>query len=170
MNKVKLFENFIDPLDCEYAVNLYNKYRDNNVFKLASDDRLLIHNPRQEEAVYLVNKYLKKISAVYNTTFYARDVLLSIYDLFSGVEPHIDFTSPKLKNSLGFLLYFNDEFEGGELYFPNFNLEYKPIKGSAAVFPCNDKEYIHGVKPITKGIRYAMPIELTEDKSLNLYN
>lgn len=52
--------------------------------------------------------------------------------------------------------YLNDDYEGGETYFPNFNLNSKPKKGKVVLFPSN-LEYQHGVKQIT-GERYTMPI------------
>lgn len=52
--------------------------------------------------------------------------------------------------------YLNDNYKGGETYFPNFNQISKPKKGKVVLFPSN-LEYQHGVKQIT-GERYTMPI------------
>lgn len=54
------------------------------------------------------------------------------------------------------LFYINDDYEGGELYFPNQDIEFKPKSGSAHFFP-GDMNYIHGVKEITSGVRYTVP-------------
>ena len=54
------------------------------------------------------------------------------------------------------LFYLNDDYEGGELYFPNQGIEFKPKAGGAYFFP-GDKNYIHGVKEIKSGIRYVIP-------------
>jgi hypothetical protein len=54
------------------------------------------------------------------------------------------------------LFYINDDYEGGELYFPNQNIEFKPKKGAAYFFP-GDMNYIHGVREIRSGIRYTVP-------------
>lgn len=53
------------------------------------------------------------------------------------------------------ILYLNDNYEGGELYFPDHNLEIKPNKCSYYVFP-GGVENIHGVRKIEKGERYTM--------------
>lgn len=53
------------------------------------------------------------------------------------------------------ILYLNDDYEGGELYFPDHNLDIKPNKYSYYVFP-GGVENIHGVRTITKGERYTM--------------
>lgn len=54
------------------------------------------------------------------------------------------------------LFYLNDDYEGGELYFPNQGIQFKPKPGAAYFFP-GDKEFIHGVTEITSGIRYVIP-------------
>jgi hypothetical protein len=54
------------------------------------------------------------------------------------------------------LFYINDDYEGGELYFPKQGIQFKPKAGAAYFFP-GDKNYIHGVTEITSGIRYTVP-------------
>jgi hypothetical protein len=58
------------------------------------------------------------------------------------------------------LFYLNDDYEGGELYFPKQEIEFKPKPGGAYFFP-GDLNYIHGVKEITSGIRYVVPFFFT---------
>jgi hypothetical protein len=54
------------------------------------------------------------------------------------------------------LFYLNDDYEGGELYFPNQGVQFKPKAGAAYFFP-GDMNYIHGVTEIKSGIRYTVP-------------
>ena len=54
------------------------------------------------------------------------------------------------------LFYLNDDYEGGELYFPLQNMQFKPKRGAAYFFP-GDKNYIHGVTEIKNSIRYTCP-------------
>lgn len=54
------------------------------------------------------------------------------------------------------LFYVNDDYEGGELYFPEQDIKFKPKRGAAYFFP-GDKNYIHGVAEIVSGIRYTVP-------------
>jgi 2OG-Fe(II) oxygenase superfamily len=58
------------------------------------------------------------------------------------------------------LFYLNDDYEGGELYFPNQEIQFKPKAGAAYFFP-GDLNYIHGVTQITEGIRYVVPFFFT---------
>ena len=57
---------------------------------------------------------------------------------------------------LASLFYLNDDYEGGELYFPNQGIKFKPKKGAAYFFP-GDMNFIHGVTEIKSGIRYTCP-------------
>jgi len=73
--------------------------------------------------------------------------------------PHYDIAS---------LFYLNDDYVGGELYFPLQDIQIKPKRGAAYFFP-GDKNYIHGVTKVEEGIRYTCPffwtiLEHTGDK------
>ena len=50
----------------------------------------------------------------------------------------------------------NDDYGGGEIYFPKQNVKLKPSAGSLVFFP-GDINYLHGVTEVTDGIRYTMP-------------
>jgi hypothetical protein len=54
------------------------------------------------------------------------------------------------------LFYINDDYVGGELYFPNQGVQFKPKRGAAYFFP-GDLNYIHGVTVIESGERYTCP-------------
>lgn len=74
--------------------------------------------------------------------------------------PHYDIAS---------LFYINDDYEGGELYFPKQNIKIKPKSGSAYFFP-GDMNYIHGVTEIKNGIRYTCPFFWTITKHVESSN
>ncbi len=57
---------------------------------------------------------------------------------------------------LSSLFYLNDDYEGGELYFPLQDVQFKPKRGAAYFFP-GDKNFIHGVTEIKNSIRYTCP-------------
>jgi hypothetical protein len=66
------------------------------------------------------------------------------------------------------LFYLNEDYEGGELYFPLQGIKFKPKRGAAYFFP-GDMNYVHGVTEIKSGIRYTCPffweiLEHTGDK------
>jgi len=53
------------------------------------------------------------------------------------------------------VIYLNDNFPGGEIHWPNKNIEWKPEKGSLAVFP-GTLEFLHGVREVPEGVRYTI--------------
>lgn len=53
------------------------------------------------------------------------------------------------------LLYLNDDYEGGELEFPSYNVKIKPQAGMLILFPSNFA-YNHVAHPVTKGTKYAL--------------
>lgn len=52
--------------------------------------------------------------------------------------------------------YPNDDYEGGGLTFPKFNITYKPRAGDLVLFP-SSYAYAHSTEPITDdGIKYSL--------------
>lgn len=70
---------------------------------------------------------------------------------------------------LGTVFYYNDNYVGGELYFPLQGIEFKPKAGAAYFFP-GDMNYIHGVRPIVSGCRYTSPFFWTIKTLPEKYN
>ena len=56
----------------------------------------------------------------------------------------------------GSILYINDDYEGGELFFPAYGMCIKPKSGTLVFFPSSDM-YAHGVTEVISGIRYTSP-------------
>jgi len=54
------------------------------------------------------------------------------------------------------LFYWNNNFEGGEIYFPNQGLQLKPKGGTVVIFP-GDRFYAHGVTELLIGERFTTP-------------
>lgn len=68
----------------------------------------------------------------------------------------------------GYVVYIND-FDGGELYYPEWDLEYKPTAGDLVIHS-SSKKYRHGVKKVLRGPRYAYTnfVTLAEDMPMDL--
>jgi Rps23 Pro-64 3,4-dihydroxylase Tpa1-like proline 4-hydroxylase len=52
------------------------------------------------------------------------------------------------------VMYLNDEYKGGELWFPNFDLKIKPDYGDIIIFP-STYIYAHASLPVTEGTKYS---------------
>ena len=64
---------------------------------------------------------------------------------------HADVTNiESAKRFLSIICYLNDDFDGGETYFPHFNLQVTPKKGTILLFPCT-WSYLHKGNPSING-------------------
>jgi len=67
---------------------------------------------------------------------------------------HID-DHPQFPRVISLSMFLNDDFEGGELEFKEFNIKIKPVAGEIVVFS-SGFPYMHQVHPTSKGTRYAV--------------
>ena len=56
----------------------------------------------------------------------------------------------------GSIIYLNDDYEGGEIFFPKYNIHMKPKAGTLIFFPSTNM-YAHGVTEVISGVRYTSP-------------
>jgi hypothetical protein len=66
----------------------------------------------------------------------------------SQIDPMCDY---------GIVIYLNDNYDGGEIYYPKKDIVYKPVKNSAVIHSARE-EYFHGIKPVLSGTRYYMTL------------
>jgi hypothetical protein len=72
-------------------------------------------------------------------------------DLKSHTDNHTD---PSIEYAA--ILYINDDYNDGELFFKNLDIKLRPKPKTLLIFPGNEK-YEHGVKPVSDGpIRYVL--------------
>lgn len=76
------------------------------------------------------------------------------YSIGEEFIPHVD-DSPNTPRRVSGLAYLNDDYEGGELWFPKLNFKYCPIVGDVIMFP-SGMPYEHGAMPVTQGIKYCV--------------
>lgn len=70
-------------------------------------------------------------------------------------EDGLELWEKTLDRDISVVYFLNDDFEDGELFFPNLDLLIQPRAGTLVCFPA-DHNYIHGVKPVTVGRRYSV--------------
>jgi hypothetical protein len=87
------------------------------------------------------------------------------YDLLKysgGQEYHTHYDSgPAMRRMITSLCYLNDDYEGGELEFPNFNVKIKPKPGMLILFP-STFAYAHKAYPVSEGTKYTLVTWLTD--------
>jgi len=62
---------------------------------------------------------------------------------------------PNLPRRLSMVLYLNDNYSGGEIYFTKFKSVFKPVAGTLFLFPSTE-EYSHAAQPVVDGTKYVM--------------
>lgn len=73
---------------------------------------------------------------------------------YGGV--HADAQNPEPFIEWSTVIYLNDEYTGGQIYFPRQRFSYQPKKYSAVFFPSAGTEYLHGISKIESGERYTL--------------
>ena len=58
-----------------------------------------------------------------------------------------------------------DDFEGGEVYFPDHNILIRPEAGMLVFFP-GDEHHMHEVKRVTAGLRYVVPMFMGYEENI----
>jgi predicted 2-oxoglutarate/Fe(II)-dependent dioxygenase YbiX len=76
------------------------------------------------------------------------------YRAGEGYKEHYD-GGTELGRAISAVIYLNDNFEGGEIEFPNFKVKLKPEKGMLILFPSN-YAYRHIAHAVTRGTKYSL--------------
>jgi hypothetical protein len=141
------------------------KARDCVYFKM--NDKSL--GPRNESNAKLFDTYSEIFQALKKCVDdYCRywGIHVNFYEIFNFVKYegegkhfriHAD-DGPAYKATVSAVIYLNDDYEGGEIYFPRLdNLTIKPQYGDIAIFPSN-YAYEHASLPIKSGTKYCVVI------------
>lgn len=62
------------------------------------------------------------------------------------------------------VIYLNEDYRGGEIYFPELGIEIAPSQGSMLAFG-GSLDFLHGVRKIEHGVRYTCPSWFTHDRA-----
>jgi len=189
MEKIKIYENFLTKREC------------NKLLKFSMDNPNLYETECREDSPFwdkrtlpcfgdkitidikaLAWKYLKKVEkeiedvADYSYVFCDN---LNFVKWWDGYEqtPHADGENqdgtehPFHWRKFGCVYYLNDNYEGGEIWFPNFDFSIKPKPNTMIFFP-GDNEHLHGVKNVSKGTRHTIASfwGYDETKRLSVYD
>ena len=176
-----LIENFLSQEECDFIVNLLES---KDAWEKSHDphwDKMSIHKPAGEKA--FGNEYA---SLLKEKTLKIKTIIEERYSLEKEVfpdtaclnrwpqgrkqEPHSDdmmfngISVPGFGHRVfGSLIYLNNNFEGGNLYYPNHKFTVVPKPGLLAIHP-GDAEHLHGVTEVLSGMRYTIASFWTYDE------
>lgn len=162
MHRIKVIENFITAEDADLLIREQKNPSSINPYPEYYSKRFggtsLPYNPVVQEVMI---KYGLMANQVHQDANGFKNPIYVFKGFGSHWVPgtkgaaHIDAQDPEPWIEFSTIIYLNDDFEGGEIYFPNQDFVYKPKKYSAVFFPSAGSEYIHGITTITKGDRYT---------------
>jgi predicted 2-oxoglutarate/Fe(II)-dependent dioxygenase YbiX len=178
-------QNFITKTEAQVFIDQCN-----TVFSEETGSRA-IYQVRTDDAISRpITRYIANVKKEieHESGFRVEDLTgTSIRKWYTGEkqDPHADCEAVFFRNENGIqmesinnpsslfieyaaLTYLNDDYEGGEIYFPEYDMEIKPKAGTLVFFPGSDL-YMHGVRPITSGTRYAIMTFFTTPKLMFLW-
>jgi len=115
--------------------------------KETSKDPMLAH--------FFMSKLEEKVASFFENYIQIHDMSSIIrYRTDDHMDVHRDNVEKSDHNNVyGVVLYVNDDYEGGEIYYPDSNIEFKPKKNSMVIHPAG---LSHGVRTVTGGVRYVL--------------
>ncbi len=131
---------------------------ENNIAELCKDDTTKVAAVRFLENKASIIKRITEVSeSISKENLYLTPIEGLINSSNEGMPAHFDDSPENTKNKThyGLVLYLNDNYDGGEIYYPKLNIEYKPKSGDIIIHP-GTEEYMHGVRDISNGTRYAI--------------
>jgi small subunit ribosomal protein S7 len=146
----ELLDALVELLPATDALEEIEEYINRNFNEYWSDKTLMIEDKN------LCDNLVKKVKPFFGDNY----DLSALYEAHrqkpgEGMSDHFDggYDSRLLRSML---FYINDDFSGGELYFPELNFEYKPKAGNFITFPSHIK-YVHGIRAVGAGAdRYVL--------------
>lgn len=179
VENIKVIENWISDEDAERAMDIIKKYPVKENAHHSYPIHTLKEYDQTREDFLFEKEFAQKMTdsgqEVYGLPL-LRDkrFLYVVHPTGTYIDPHTDILHihdndyenesldeqikryPYLwSGHLSILAYLNDDYEGGELYFPDLDYSIKPKKGMLILFP-GSLHYQHGVTPVTSGTRYTL--------------
>ena len=149
--KIQEIPNFLTNEECDLISQIsQDKLFKSKVYSSTEDVESDVRDSEQcwlkDDAHELINKISQKVAKITNTELSDQEELQVVrYKPGGYYRPHYDacdsrrencdrFNGDKGPRFITFIMYLNDDFDGGETYFPNIDQKVKPQKGKAAMF------------------------------------
>jgi predicted 2-oxoglutarate/Fe(II)-dependent dioxygenase YbiX len=149
-DKIKVLNDYLDSMEVKKFKDVFyfngsgdeyknqTEIKDASVIEKMNELDLLIKD-------FIKDQYLKKTGFELSKYSWTRPLELVRWRVNSFLAAHSDGSDepedfPLMK--IGSLIYLNDEYEGGELYFNDYKITIKPNPGDLVIFP---NHYMHEV-------------------------
>lgn len=107
-----------------------------------------------DDTVNALNACLNHYQSMYNIKMDYREAINYVrYRTGQHFAVHSD-SGFSYNCTLSSVMYLNDEYEGGELWFPYLDITFKPSYGDIVFFP-STYIYAHASKPVISGTKYS---------------
>lgn len=131
-------------------IPFFNKI-ENNFKDLQDAFRKNLSNIFYKSIFQIENEYMES----FNINFLKHDAYQILkYGKGQKFDNHID-DHQIWHRRVSSVYYINDDYEGGEINFPRFNISYKPKANQMIVFP-STYVYNHSVSEVIRGTRYSV--------------
>lgn len=160
---IKVFKDFVTDDDCNYLINFLNNTEDS--YKRVNEIRKINLKPESKIIKNILLKILNKAKEEFNNdNLFISSYMISSYEPGFFMNVHVDTEDMRECNKISMVLYLNNDFKGGDIFFPIINFKHSPKAKELICFLSEPKENAHGVEIIESGKRYVMPIFITDDK------
>jgi hypothetical protein len=157
VKNIYVYENFISSED----LLKINDYIQSGIFTSDAVHEFpyeTLDFTNNEEIVSIIKIYRDKAALLLEEVFDCKVALSEIAGLTKfktgdNLNEHADKVCASWRD-LSTSLYYNEDFEGGELYFSQYDVTFKPKAGMMIYFPAG-ANYQHRVNYVTSGTRYA---------------
>lgn len=163
---IEVVENFLTDDEAKFISSIDVLKYGKRVWEIAQDSEVKVLRSN-------IKPYIQDIVGKHNYPYSSAAELLK-YRVGASSHVHIDSSGSHYDSSsehktvtwtkTGIVLL-NDEFEGGELFFPNLNKSFgKEYKNCLITFPAGVDSglYAHGVTDVTDGERYTLVFRFVE--------
>jgi hypothetical protein len=128
----------------------------------------LLKQEDQELIMSVINKITKTVSLYFDQELILKSTTLSKNPKDGYFLPlHSDDREQSPDHYFASVFYINDNYKGGEIYFPQYEKIIKPKANSLIFFPGN-LNYMHGVNQCFLNDRYSLAMFYTLDKAKNV--
>jgi hypothetical protein len=141
------------------------KTRDTSIFAVQYKGKIensILESVKQTFLINLNNLFFKSFDPVEKDYLSSYGISTDWHDSYSVLKygvgqqftNHID-DHPEYHRRVSTVYYLNNNYIGGEINFPRFDITFKPKENQMIIFP-STYVYNHSVSPVTEGIRYSV--------------